>query len=97
MMAASRRRYAAEYRNHAVALVRASGKPIAEVARDLGINEGTLANWTNKARQSEADEDTPLTTSERAELEQLRNDYHTVRMERDFLRRAAEYFASHPK
>ena len=96
-MAASRRRYTAEYRNHAVELVRESGKPIAEVARDLGINEGTLTNWTNKARESAADDEKPLTTSERAELDQLRNDYHTVRMERDFLRRAAEYFASHPK
>ncbi|MDR7304542.1 transposase [Haloactinomyces albus] len=96
-MATSRRRHTAEYRNHAVELIRESGKPIAEVARDLGINEGTLANWTNKARQSDADDEKPLTTSERAELEQFRNDYHTVRMERDFLRRAAEYFASHPK
>lgn len=96
-MGSSRRKYTAEYRSHAVELVRESGKPIAEVARDLGVNEGTLANWVNRSRQSESKDEQPLTTSERAELEQLRNDYHTVRMERDFLRRAAEYFASHPK
>lgn len=96
-MAASRRKYTAEYRAHAVELVHESGKPMAEVARDLGVNEGTLANWVNRARQTESDDEKPLTTSERAELEQLRGDYHTVRMERDFLRRAAEYFASHSK
>ena len=96
-MAAARRRYTAEYRNHAVELVRETGRPIAEVARDLGMNEGTLANWVNKARQNEPEEEKPLTTSERAELEQLRSDYNTVRMERDFLKRAAAYFASHQK
>ncbi len=96
-MTASRRKYTAEYRDHAVELVRESGKPIAEIARDLGMNEGTLANWVNKARPEESDDEKPLTSSERAELEQLRNDYNTVRMERDFLKRAAGYFASHQK
>lgn len=96
-MASSRRKYTAEYRNHAVELVRESGKPIAEIARDLGMNEGTLANWMNKDRQNDSENEKPLTTSERTELEQLRNDYHTVRMERDFLQRAAAYFARHQK
>lgn len=96
-MAARRRRYTIEYRDHAVELVRDTGRPIAEIARDLGMNEGTLANWVNKARQDEPGEERPLTTSERAELEQLRSDYNTVRMERDFLQRAAAYFASHQK
>ena len=50
-MGSSRRKYTAEYRSHAVELVRESGKPIAEVARDLGVNEGTLANWVNRSRQ----------------------------------------------
>ncbi|MBA8824069.1 transposase-like protein [Saccharopolyspora lacisalsi] len=50
-MAPSRRRHTAEYRAHAMELVREPGKPIAEVARDLGINEGTLAN-TPKTSQN---------------------------------------------
>ena len=96
-MATTRRKYTAEYREHAIELVRETDRPIAEIARDLGMNEGTLANWVNKARQDESEEETPLSSSERAELEQLRADYNTVRMERDFLKRAAAYFASHQK
>lgn len=95
MSATRRQKFTAEYRTNAVALVRDSGRPIAEVARDLGINEGTLGNWVNKARTEDPEPEKPLTVSERAELEQLRKDYNTVRMERDFLRRAAAYFANH--
>ena len=58
-MGSSRRKYTAEYRRHAVELVRESGKPIAEVARDLGVNEGTLANWVNRSRQSESRDEQP--------------------------------------
>jgi transposase len=94
-MAETRRRFSAEYRENAVGLVRESGRPIAEIARDLGINEGTLGNWVNKARAENPEPEKPLTISERAELEQLRKDYNMVRMERDFLRRAAAYFANH--
>lgn len=96
-MAVSRRKYTVEYRDHAVELVRETGRPIAEVARDIGMKAGTLANWVNKARQEEPEEEQPLALSERAELEQLRSDYNTVRMERDFLKRAAGYFASQQK
>lgn len=94
-MAETRRRFTAEYRENAVGLVLESGRPIAEIARDLGIHEGTLGNWVNKARGDDPEPEKPLTVSERAELERLRKDYNTVRMERDFLRRAAAYFANH--
>jgi transposase len=50
-MGAARRKYTQEYKAEAVELVINSGRPVAEVARDLGINEGTLGNWVNKAKR----------------------------------------------
>ena len=46
-----RRRFDPDFRAGAVRIVKESGKPIAQVARDLGINEGTLANWLARDRQ----------------------------------------------
>jgi transposase-like protein len=45
----ARKKYTREYKDEAVELVISSGRPIAEIARNLGINEGTLANWVNTA------------------------------------------------
>ena len=44
------RKFTAEYREEAVRMVLDSSRPIAAVARDLGINEGTLGNWVSKYR-----------------------------------------------
>jgi len=89
-----RRKYTPEFKDEAVRLVNDSGRPIAEVARDIGVNEGTLGNWVTVWRSEHAGEDPPLGISERAELAQLQRDNQTLRMEREFLKKAAAFFAT---
>ena len=87
-----KRTFSAEYREEAVKLVLESSRPIAAVARDLGINEGTLGNWVNKYR-SEHPASEELNISERARLKELEKENRELRMERDFLKKAAAFFA----
>jgi transposase len=89
----ARKKYTQEYKDEAVELVISSGRPIAEIARNLGINEGTLANWVNTAKKSGKLKEKPLDTDERAELRELRDENRQLRMERDFLKKAAAWFA----
>ncbi len=50
-MGETRRKFDQDFREGAVRLVRETGKPIAQVARELGVNEGTLGNWVNLDRR----------------------------------------------
>jgi transposase-like protein len=51
-MGSTRRKFTPEYKAEAVQFVISSGKPMAEVARNLGIVEGTLGNWVARAREN---------------------------------------------
>ena len=51
-MPEKRKKYDREFREGAVRIVEETGKPIAQVARDLGVNEGTLGNWVARAREA---------------------------------------------
>ena len=63
-----RRKFTPEFKDEAVKLVIETSRPIAEVAREIRVNEGTLGNWVNKYRVDHADEEPPLTVSGRARL-----------------------------
>jgi transposase-like protein len=91
----SRRRksFTPEFKDEAVKMVIESSRSIAEVAREIHINEGTLGNWVNKYRAEHADDEPPLTISERARLRELEKEVRELRMKAEFLGKAAAFFA----
>ncbi|ESZ99880.1 transposase [Frankia sp. CcI6] len=92
-MSQSRRRYTPEYKDEAVKLVIDSGRPTSAVTKDLGINEGTLGSWVATWRRAHHNEEEPLSMSERAQLHELEKENRELRMEREFLSKAAAFFA----
>jgi transposase len=70
-----------------------TSRPIARVAKELGINEGTLGSWVSRYRHEHAGEEPPLAVSERARLRELERETRELRMEDEFLKKAAAYFA----
>jgi transposase len=90
----ARRFFTPEFKAEAVALVRASGKTVGEVARDLDLTETALRDWVKRSPQGRPPtvrSGTPAV--DREELERLRKENRTLRMERDFLKKAAAFFA----
>ena len=85
-MARQYRKFDQDFQQGAVRLVFETGKPIAQVARELGINEGTLGNWVKKRKAELAPE--ALSDSERDELNRLRKENAELRMQRDVLKRS---------
>ncbi len=68
-MGRARQKYTDAYKAEAVELVTNSGRPIAEIARDLGVHDGTLGNWMNMAKKRGEIKDKPLDINERARLQ----------------------------
>jgi transposase len=89
----TRREFTKEFKRDAVALVRATGRPIAQIARELGIYDSTLGNWV---RQDAIDrgEREGLTTEERERLRQLEAENAKLRMERELLKRTVAFWVS---
>jgi transposase len=81
-----------EFRARAIELARERAKPIAQIAKDLGISEGCLRSWLNQA-DIDSGRREGLTTDERAELVKLRREKRALEMEVEILKRAAAYFA----
>ena len=86
-MSEKRKKYDREFREGAVRIVRETGKSIAQVARDLGIHEGTLGNWVVKDRETREGRG-ELTRDDLGELKRLRSEVAELRMERDVLKRS---------
>ena len=86
-------KYSPEYKEEAARLVVESDRPIVEVAREIGVHEGTLGTWVAKYRREHAEDEPPLTVSERARLRELERENRELRMKTDFLGKAAAFFA----
>jgi len=103
------RNYSREFVTRAVDLAAQSDRPIAETARDLGIQYGTLYDWMRKAGKTQKKLDAAAATPAPApkqprddaamqvELARLRRELEEVKKERDFLKKAAAFFAQQKK
>ena len=92
-MARAKKAFTSGYRDEAVKMVIEGSRPIAAVARELGINDGTLGNWVNVYRRQHPVEEVPLSFSERARLRDLEAEVRELRMRNEFLGKAAAFFA----
>ena len=92
-MREKRRKFTPEFKSDAVRLVVDTSRPIAEVAREIGVHESTLGNWVNKHRVEHAAGERPLTLPERARVRELERENRELRMKTEFLGKAAAFFA----
>ncbi len=97
-MPESRRKFSSQFKAEAVQMVIETGRPIAEVARDLGVNHGTLGNWMKAWRHANPEPDPALSPVERARVNEMEAEIRRLRMENEFLKKAAvNFFARTPQ
>jgi transposase len=87
------RKYPDELRERAVRLVFESGRPIAAVARDLGVHKEALRHWVRQAEADASERHDRLTTSEREEIKRLRGEVRELRRANEILKAASAFFA----
>ena len=97
-MAGKRRQFTREFKLEAVRLIRSGERKVDELARDLGVRSATLRDWLKSAegRAGLAEEEiqgSGKQTSKDEEIRELRRQLEEVTQERDFLKKAAAYFA----
>lgn len=85
-----RNRYTAEFKADAVKLATMPGANIAQIARTLGLSDGSLRVWIRQSREQES---TDLTSIEKVELERLRKENRRLREEKEILEKATVFFA----
>jgi len=93
-MASTRRRFTAEFKAEAVRLLATSGKSVAQISRELGVNEQTLYRWKRQATSSDGNGVEPGHFGQQEEIRRLRRELDRVTEERDILKRATAFFAS---
>ena len=90
----TRRQFTDAFKSAAVQLTRESGRPVAQMARELGISDNVLYRWRTEQQQVDSQGRTcQAVRGEQDELTRLRRENETLRKERDFLKRAAAFFA----
>jgi len=84
--------YSKEFKREAVGLMRSSGRSVPQLAKELGVSEGSLRNWSEQLDVNEGKAE-GLTSQEREELRRLRRELRVVTEEREILKKAAVFFA----
>lgn len=93
-MSDKRRKFTPEFRAEAVKLVTETGRPVAQVAAEIGVGAQLLGRWVKLSQPADQEADRALDVSERVELERLRKENADLRLDRSFLKKAAVFFAS---
>jgi transposase len=94
MSARKRRNYTPAYRREAARLVIDTGRPIAHVAKEIGVGEQLLGRWVAQERARDDSPPPAMDLDERAELERLRVENAELRMDREFLKKATAFFVT---
>ena len=89
-----RQDYSPEFREEAARMVVESSRPIAQVAREIKVNEATLGGWVKSYRDKHAEDEPTLQVSDRARLRELERENRELRMKVEFLSKATAYFAA---
>jgi len=96
-MGSTRRSFTPEYKANAVSLVIDDGKTIVDVARNIGTSATTLGKWVKLAKDARGVNDKPLNENERAELDKLRQEVRDLKMQLEFAKKVATWFAKEPQ
>lgn len=96
-MGTKRVKYSPEFKDEAVRMVIDGSRPIADVARELSVHDGTLGNWVHKYRGEHPVAEQPLSVSDRVRLRELESENRELRMKNEFLGKAAAFFARESK
>jgi transposase-like protein len=92
-MPVHRRQFSPQFKAEAVQMVIGTGRPVMTVAGDLGISGKTLGNWVAAWRREHPGPDRPVTPADRARMAELEEENRRLRMENEFLKKAAAFFA----
>jgi transposase len=89
----TRRRFTREYKAQAVKRLLESGKPLSDVAAELGVSPGQLSQWRNEQLAAGSAEAVAARKAEQAETQRLRREVKRLEEEVEILRKAAAFFA----
>ena len=96
-MGSTRRSFTPEYRQAAVDFVIDDGRTIVDVAKNIGCSAGALGRWVKLEREKQEKSPKPLTENERQELNELRQENRELKMQLEFAKKVATWFAKEPQ
>ena len=92
-MAGTRRRYSDEYKQAAVNFVLEDSRPIVEVAKNIDVSPAVLGRWVQKQRNEQQADDEELNIEEVQELQRLRVENRELKLQLEFAKKVATWFA----